>query len=116
VDAVAVIARTGFFVLCSVFKEHRAEKAKPELGALCADPGAQPEPCGGACSLLRSLLPAWKLLPGAESHPSGSSGGLQAGGSDPSWRSCAAGVAIRRAHLANRRGSVRQAVVAEATR
>ena len=40
VDAVAVIARTGFFVLCSVFKEHLTEKAGPELGALCAGPGA----------------------------------------------------------------------------
>lgn len=40
VDAVAVIARTGFFVLCSVFKEHWTEKARPELGALCAGPGA----------------------------------------------------------------------------
>jgi len=38
VDAVAVIARTGFFVLCSVFKEHLTEKAGPELGALCSDP------------------------------------------------------------------------------
>jgi hypothetical protein len=36
VDAVAVIARTGFFVLCSVFKERTAEKAQPELGALVA--------------------------------------------------------------------------------
>ena len=44
VDAVAVIARTGFFVLCSVFKEHRTEKARPELGALCAGPGIGP--CG----------------------------------------------------------------------
>ncbi len=33
-DAVAVIARTGFFVLCSVFKERRVEKAEPELDAL----------------------------------------------------------------------------------
>jgi hypothetical protein len=36
VDAVAVIARTGFFVLCSVFKEHVVEKAQPELDALGA--------------------------------------------------------------------------------
>jgi hypothetical protein len=42
VDAVAVIARTGFFVLCSVFKEHRTEKARPELGALCAGLGIGP--------------------------------------------------------------------------
>lgn len=34
----AVIARTGFFVLCSVFKERRVEKAGPELDALGADP------------------------------------------------------------------------------
>jgi hypothetical protein len=40
VDAVAVIARTGFFVLCSVFKEHWTEKARPELGALCTGPPA----------------------------------------------------------------------------
>jgi hypothetical protein len=40
VDAVAVIARTGFFVLCSVFKEHVVEKAQPELDALGAAPRA----------------------------------------------------------------------------
>jgi len=35
VDAVAVIARTGFFVLCSVFKERGVEKThRPELDAL----------------------------------------------------------------------------------
>ena len=44
VDAVAVIARTGFFVLCSVFKEHWTEKARPELGALCSAPLQRP--CG----------------------------------------------------------------------
>lgn len=50
-DAVAVIARTGFFVLCSVFKERTVEKALPELDAL--DAGLAPSGAG-SCSRLRS--------------------------------------------------------------
>ena len=80
VDAVAVIARTGFFVLCSVFKEHRTEKARPELGALCAGPPASSEARAVGTVLLRSLLRWAKLLSGAESHPSGTLRTVQLGG------------------------------------
>ena len=81
VDAAAVIARTGFFVLCSVFKEHRTEKARPELGALCAGPGQAPwgvavRPFWAPVSASRR-----KLLSGAESHPSRSSLTVQLRGS-----------------------------------
>src|SRR6476646_7614246 len=62
VDAAAVIARTGFFVLCSVFKEHLTEKAGPELGALCCRPFANPwaavrSSCSGLHFALRSCSP-----------------------------------------------------------
>jgi hypothetical protein len=80
VDAVAVIARTGFFVLCSVFKEHRTEKARPELGALCAGPPASSEARAVGTVLLRSLLRWAKLLSGAESHSSGAHRTSQLGG------------------------------------
>jgi hypothetical protein len=92
VDAVAVIARTGFFVLCSVFKEHRTEKARPELGALCAGPceplvGLAVGPFWAPVSASR-----WKLLSGAESHPSGPSQTVQLRGRGTLERGRALGV------------------------
>jgi len=62
VDAVAVIARTGFFVLCSVFKERSAEKAQPELGALAA--GLPPSGGGSSSPTPRGTRGCWSVWSG----------------------------------------------------